>query len=419
MMEKKLRKELEEQEQQEAVQQVEESFDIIDGIDVESLSNEPIETEDLHPRLTQLKIDLAEKKDLLWQLETQIIDFLGNKGDFIKKEFKTRTTQDYYLVPTRMETYIPSGTEVTIFGQLPNRRWRCLIEMDELIAKMNSLVEDLDNQTQKRNTLNLSTPPNDNTKFIVSRTKSSLEQRRNNTPSYPLIGSLPTSILEHTPVEETQGTDDPFVDEEPSVNVQSPYSSHKRENRRTPLKPIFDDDIKIIDLELEDMDDQVQTRSRDSSSITEESNFEDVATMGDAEDEEESDNESLYDNVAPEENESGVVERRNFLRGNSGDGIVIRKKLRQKGISIIVGSSSSEGEGDDLADIEDNLNNDNNNNSSNDSVYRKLHSSTSSSKEGEVWGRQDSSTFMRFRKRKDTKQSKRYHEFNLWDFSVS
>ena len=165
-----------------------------------------------------------------------------------------------------METYIPSGTQVTIFGQLPNRRWRCLVEMDELIAKMNSLVEDLDNQTQKRNTLNLSTTTNDNTKFIVSRTKSSLEQRRNNVPSYPLIGSLPTSVLEHTPVDETQETDqgfcdDPFVGEEGSTDVQSPYSSHKREHRRTPLKPIFDDDIKIIDLEFtDDMDDHVQTR---------------------------------------------------------------------------------------------------------------------------------------------------------------
>lgn len=155
---------------------------------------------------------------------------------------------------------------------------------------------------------------------------------------------------------------------EPSTSASeddtlSPYSSHKRKNqqrRLTPLKPIFDSqDIQIIDLENAEMDELMLpastndgnnglTRSRDTSSITEESNFEEVAT---AADDEESDIESIYDNVPKEDDSdrdhkgSGDEGHRIFLRGSSGDGFLIRKKLRQKGISIVVGSSSSEGKG--------------------------------------------------------------------------
>ena len=164
---------------------------------------------------------------------------------------------------------------------------------------------------------------------------------------------------------------------EPSTSASeddtlSPYSSHKRKNqqrRLTPLKPIFDSqDIQIIDLEdakmdelMDEMDEPTAdnehddgnsglARTRDTSSITEESNFEEVAT---AADDEESDIESIYDNVTKEDingndddfdNEDRSREgHRIFLRGSSGDGFLIRKKLRQKGISIVVGSSSSEG----------------------------------------------------------------------------
>ena len=137
-----------------------------------------------------------------------------SKGDFTRKEFVTRTTQDYYLVPTRMETFIPSGTSVTIFGQLPNRRWRCLIELDELIKTMNSLVDDLEAR-DKRHTVNLT----DDEKLIVTKTISGMEEHRNNLPQYPLIGSLPTSILEKIPIleetaikEDDNTTDSAFVE---------------------------------------------------------------------------------------------------------------------------------------------------------------------------------------------------------------
>ena len=279
---------------------------------------------------------------------------LSFKGDFIRKEFTTKTTQDYYLVPTRMETYIPLGTSVTIFGQLPNGRWRCLVELDELIKTMNSLVEDLESR-DKRHTMNIS----GDDKLIVTKTVGGIEEHRNNLPQYPLIGSLPASILEKIPLDEDdqQSSDSAFVEnnrkeDTPSAEVLSPYSSHNRGQRRlTPLKPIFDsNDIQIIDLEDAQMDElMIQaddqgglTRPRDSSSITEESNFEEVATA----DDEESDIESIYDNVPKEtddENGGSGGGGRIFLRGASSDGFLIRKKLRQKGISIVVGSSSSEG----------------------------------------------------------------------------
>ena len=107
-----------------------------------------------------------------------------------------------------METFIPSGTNVTIFGQLPNRRWRCLVEFDELIKTMNSLVEDLEAR-DKRHTINLT----DDEKLVVTKTIGGMEEHRNNLPQYPLIGSLPTSILEKIPtLAETELGDDNAAD---------------------------------------------------------------------------------------------------------------------------------------------------------------------------------------------------------------
>jgi len=279
------------------------------------------------------------------------IKIISISGDFKRKEFKTRTNKDYYLVASRMDTFIPAGTNVTIFGQLPNRRWRCLVEMDELIKTMNSLVQDLDTATA---------PPKDhkrNSKISLESVTTKkqqqdsafLENRRNNIPSsYPLIGNLPSTLLDlDANVEFRSATPSSTDTPEPNdfrfeERSHSPYSSHMREKRMTPLKPIFDDDLQIIDLENEG-DEMVdgRTRTRDSSSITEESNFEDEATLGDEEVNEASDVESIYDNVSTRD--EGDENKNSFLRGEAGKGIFISKRLRQKGISIIVGSSSSEG----------------------------------------------------------------------------
>ena len=222
------------------------------------------------------------------------------------------------------------------------------MEMDELIKTMNSLVKDLDTinvppEDGDRNSKVLSP---DATKEKEEKEQDSLflENRRNNIPRYPLIGSLPSTLLDLNGNDEfhnesSSGAATPEPDDS-GFEAHSPYSSHKREKRKTPLKPIFDDDLQLIDIENE-ADDMVDgpTRTRDSSSITEESNFEDEATLGD----EASDVESIYDNVSTTIDEAEEKNTVSFLRGESGGGIIISKRLRQKGISIIVGSSSSEG----------------------------------------------------------------------------
>ena len=74
----------------------------------------------INPALSSLRNQLAIKYEQLWQFEVQIIDFLGRgKGDFKRNEFICATKQDYFLVPSRIETFIPAGTKVMIFGQLP------------------------------------------------------------------------------------------------------------------------------------------------------------------------------------------------------------------------------------------------------------------------------------------------------------
>ena len=251
-----------------------------------------------------------------------------------------------------------------------------MVELDELIRTMNSLVADLEKQ-DKRHTAYVT---NDGcAKLIVTRTVQGMEEHTNNLPQYPLIGNLPASVLENVPRPQSDvGEDSDFTeeDEENGGNkdleeIASPYSSHRRSQRRlTPLKPIFGDadgdglvenDIQIID--LENMDELVVpgdtidavenglTRPRDASSITEESNFEDVPTINVDEDNDSdvddgegsfSDNYNEDAQTQDDSDDDDAAGGRSFLRGGRGDGFVIRKKLRQKGISIVVGSSSSE-----------------------------------------------------------------------------
>ena len=67
----------------------------------------------IDPRIVNLRKQLLLKTDQILQFEAQILNFYGRgKGDFVRDEFNCTTTQDYFLVPGRVETFIPSGTVI-------------------------------------------------------------------------------------------------------------------------------------------------------------------------------------------------------------------------------------------------------------------------------------------------------------------
>ena len=137
------------------------------------------------PRIANLKGKLREKEKLLYQLEKQENDFLGvdnqNKDTIIFRiDFEAVTCKDYYLVPGRPETFIPSGTSITVFGQLRNNRWRCVVKNDCCLNIEKSDVFLRENSDIK----------NTSDEFCE------ISQYENNEQfSYPLIGSIPSSII--------------------------------------------------------------------------------------------------------------------------------------------------------------------------------------------------------------------------------
>lgn len=272
-----------------------------------------------NPAVANLREQLIMKQEKLWQFEVQIIDFLGRgKGDFKRDEFMCVTKQDYFLVPGRIETFIPAGTKVMIFGQLPNRRWRCLVEMNELIKVMNVLVTNLKSNECKSNEPKSS---------FGRRDLETLENLLNNLPEYPLIGCLPTSLLDMNTNEH---------------DINFPLENNKDIDLQSLKSNISDNiDVYIGDIEIK-LDDSVSNENITSNNEDLKKALDDLkVTDLDACCSEHSDSDSASEG----EKESQITKNNVRL---CGTGIIIRKKLRQKGISIIVGSSSSEDEDEDV-----------------------------------------------------------------------
>ena len=49
---------------------------------------------------------------------------------FARVPFKATASKKYYLVPGHQNSLIKPGTKITVFGLLPNGRWRCQIERE-------------------------------------------------------------------------------------------------------------------------------------------------------------------------------------------------------------------------------------------------------------------------------------------------
>lgn len=83
---------------------------------------------------------------------------LNRAGRITRIEFSATASRNYFLAIGRHDTLIPEGRTITVFGRLPNGRWRCYVDTED----QKGSCEDNDGH---------------------------------DTNSYPLIGSVPTSVI--------------------------------------------------------------------------------------------------------------------------------------------------------------------------------------------------------------------------------
>jgi len=289
------------------------------------------------PQLVMLKEKLMLLKELQWQIDTQIMDFYGRgKGEFRRDEFTCTTNRDYFLVPGRIETFIPRGTKVNVFGQLPNGRWRCVVETSDLLTTTRQLVKGLKSG-------DVTTRDERGDEIISqSRNVNTLMNNLNNEPDYPILGCLPTSILDFDAASDA----DVVPELAPRKSLKKSKLAYSVVVTTSPLDAIStipavesvddtccnsshekDELVVIGDLKITDLDDlsPYHSDSDDGGGGSDDGGSGGVGKKS----------------VQFDKNVVENVKLRNF-----GEGIVIRNKLRQKGISIIVGDSSSEEEGE-------------------------------------------------------------------------
>ena len=307
------------------------------------------------------------------------------------KEIYGTSLRDYYIVPGRRDTFISKGIKMTLFGQLPDNRWRCWIEIDDLVKSMNSLIAECEenNNVSKENNEDKRTSLFDQNKQILGKvTKQEVIDRK-----YPLIGSVPSSLVNElekftnskrvnkTENETQEDNDIDFVNETPPTSPTSelevdkaseelpatPYSSHgRRASRKTNSQLSFDS--LFFNGETPPNAGLTERNNSTSSQRSVSDNFGTFRTSLFYEDAKKESgflrNKSPKFDVTvspsprsgspltikfstPISREESPVSSANSspvmpVKLREG-GFVIKKRLRQKGISIIVGSSSSEG----------------------------------------------------------------------------
>ena len=284
--------------------------------------------------------------------------------------------KDYYLIPGRKETYLCKGVKMTLFGQMPNKRWRCWVEIDDLISSMNKLIAEADDRKDDGNN-------NDGSKESLEQNKqyiTSLNIDGTSNRGYPLIGSVPTSLVEElenftaAKSEEQMdgGIDGDFVDMTPPTSPvidiamdssqgeepAAPYSSHARRTPRKTLSQLSFDTFFYngeTSPSVAATEKSEEKRSGSVSNLRSPLFFQDEKSKADETDESppkmipslvkhsplfQSSSLPLKAEESPmsSANNSPVMP----VKLREG-GFIIKKRLRQKGISIIVGSSSSEG----------------------------------------------------------------------------
>ena len=271
---------------------------------------------------------------------------------------------------------------MTLFGQMPDKRWRCWVEIDDLITSMNKLIAEAD-ETKSDSPENAATKPSlfeTNKRYLSTLKKDDVLNR-----GYPLIGSVPNSLMEElqnlgslnneeAKMEEKLEGD--FVGITPPISPTfeegtdlfaskfekpaTPYSSHSRRTPRKALSQLSFDTFFFNEKANPNFDEAKGEKRSESFN-----NFGASLTDGNSEQcDTKSDSSPMSTNVtvspswvtnsaifgrrsrALTTDESPVSSANNSpvmpVKLREG-GFIIKKRLRQKGISIIVGSSSSEG----------------------------------------------------------------------------
>ena len=148
-------------------------------------------------------------------------------------EFQSTTTKDYLLIPGHPRTLIPKGSEMTILGQLSNKRWRCCVELAKRTSSAvlaNGTSSETSSEVESISSFDI----NDEDGFV--NTSSNKET---------FIGSVPTSLLvelsrasisglkyeDGTPI--ASPGDTPQLSPHPSP-PHSPYFPHKNDKHSIP-----------------------------------------------------------------------------------------------------------------------------------------------------------------------------------------
>eukprot|EP00794_Sanderia_malayensis_P017438 gene17437-19182_t len=342
------------------------------------------------PKLVKLQESLKEKKALYDQLCLQEERFLGGETEqeVCGDEVVGTAAQDYYLIPGRIDTFICKGTKMTLFGQLPNKRWRCWIEINDVIQSMNNLITETEHNKRDEKDQNDSNEAIKSSLFDQNKqTFQTTSEKDLSTRRYPIIGAIPASIVkefneannvELDPV--TQEKDDglfmvetpPSISpsEVPEINDESdqdkevltavPYSSHARRSTRKTNSQLSIDSFFFIPkdtdngnkfanqnqspIEQRKLSGSFPSLQSSSSSCKEDIRvrFSENAEIADVSD-------HSVDTKSPETSVGNTSYLSPDNNPNAGvrlreNGFIIKKRLRQKGISIIIGSSSSEDE---------------------------------------------------------------------------
>ncbi|XP_031560981.1 uncharacterized protein LOC116296990 [Actinia tenebrosa] len=339
------------------------------------------------PRLEKLLKTLKIKQELLKILEEGERAFIGNgeSGEMIEvSEFKSRTKMDYYLIPGYTSSLIPQNTQINILGQLPNKRWRCYVDLPKTSTQTTqsaSTESDVSSLSDSRS----STPSCENGGSLLSfenNGQAAEETER-------LIGSVPTSLL----VDLSEMLTVPFTEENlvvlgtPDVTPNpsplpspplSPYSTHKYKETPNDSKENFESFQRrsptnlqrfVPSMDLSDVDawEQFILPSPPSTPVTSSSSTPSLSPSQSLENVDSSEGEK--DGLMSDDVPVTIVDQDERFPNNSSDTVqhsavmrlkdeeafasqknysfLVTKKLRQRGISLIVGSSSSEDEDED------------------------------------------------------------------------
>ena len=105
--------------------------------------------------------------------------------------FEATTKGNYYLIPGHKATLLPKGTRLTIFGQLPNKRWRCCAEV---LKTENPNSDENPGQSIMQSSGDSEElevgPEDEKTSLLKNETTDSVKSS-----IQILIGSVPTSLL--------------------------------------------------------------------------------------------------------------------------------------------------------------------------------------------------------------------------------